>query len=265
MKQIQAQLPEPALKRIKPSSLVVKFGKKIRRHVDRVLAKNSKVGNLPVFESSAFSFTKLLEDNADIIAQEARAVLAQHDGVHPIHEVSPDHSRIAHDKKWKSLFLIGYGYRFNHNCARCPETTKILEKIPGLNSGFFSIMEAGADIPSHCGVTKALLTCHLGLVIPDNFYSCGIKICDKVCHWQQGKTLVFDDTFRHEAWNRASGDRVVLLLQFDRPMTLLGRLVGGLFLSGIRGSSFVQDGRRNVVERDKALGLKASSSPFYPL
>ena len=249
-------------KRVKPSSALVRIGKRMRPFVNRFLAKNSRVGDLPLFESSSFPFTTLLEEHADIIAAEAHAILLERNGIHPVSDVSPDHKRIAHDKRWKSFFLIGYGYRFDHNCARCPQTTKILEQIPGLNSGFFSIMEAGTEIPTHRGVTKAVLTCHLGLVIPNPKGTCAIKVRDETYHWQLGKTLVFDDTFQHEAWNHSNSERVILLLQFKRPMNLRGRIIGRLFLTGVRISSFVQQGRRNIVEKDRALGLDASSSPM---
>jgi len=235
-------------------------GRKIRPSINRFLAKHSQIPDTPIVDKSLFPFAKRLEEKADIIAAEARAVLDARNGVHAVSDVSPDHKRIAHDKRWKSFFMIGYGYKFDHNCARCPETTKVLEQIPGLNSGFFSIMEAGAEIPPHRGVTKAFLTCHLGIQIPKETTACGIKVEDNVCHWENGKTLIFDDMFQHEAWNRSQEDRIILLIQFRRPMALPGRLLGKLFMSGIRASSFVQDGRINMVEKDKALGFNASSS-----
>ena len=37
------------------------------------------------------------------------------------------------------------------------------------------------------------------------------------CHWQNGKTLFFDDTFVHEAWNRTSQDRYILLMRILHP------------------------------------------------
>ena len=254
---IESQKSTP--KKVKPSSILVKVGKKVRRRVDPILAASSKVGDRPVFDSAEFSFTSFLESKAEIIAREAKAVIEEDHGVHSVGEVSPDHGRIAHDRRWKSLFLIGYGYRMEHNCARCPETTKVLEQIPGLNSGFFSIMEPGTEIPRHRGVTKAVLTCHLGLMVPTERSACAIEVGDQTCHWESGKTLVFDDTFHHSAWNRTNESRVILLLQFERPMRFPGNLLGNMFLSGVRASTFVQEGRRNMVEKDRALGLDASS------
>ena len=223
------------------SSLLVKYGKKLRPAMNRVFAKQSQVGDAPVFDNAHFPFTKLLEDNTDIIHREAGKILSERRRIHAVSDVSPDHERIAHDKRWKSFFLIGYGYKFDHNCAICPETTKILEQIPNLNSGFFSILQAGAEIPPHCGVTKAILTCHLGLQVPRDSQHCVMRVADQTCHWESGKAFVFDDTFEHEVWNHTREDRVILLLQFKRPMAWRGRVLGDLFVKGVRVSSFVQD------------------------
>ena len=34
--------------------------------------------------------------------------------------------------------------------------------------------------------------------------------------WEEGKFLVFDDTFYHEVWNDSDEMRVILLVQFRR-------------------------------------------------
>jgi len=57
---------------------------------------------------------------------------------------------------------------------------------------------------------------------------------------------VFDDTFPHEVWNETDDLRVVLLIQFRRPVRLPGRLLGAAFLAGVRHSPFVQEARRNL-------------------
>lgn len=52
---------------------------------------------------------------------------------------------------------------------------------------------------------------HLGIVVPDG---CRIKINGEEHSWQEGKLIVFDDTFRHEAWN-PSRDTTRVVLMFD--------------------------------------------------
>jgi len=125
--------------------------------------------------------------------------------------------------------------------------------IPGLNSAFFSILAPGAHIPRHRGVTKALLTAHLGLVVPEERQRCRMQVDEEIVTWREGETLIFDDTFHHEVWNDTNELRAVLLIQFRRPVGLLGRLVGGLFLLGIRHSRFVQDARAELGQWEGAM------------
>ena len=72
-------------------------------------------------------------------------------------------------------------------------------------------------------------------------------------HWREGETLVFDDTFHHEVWNDTNELRAILLIQFRRPVGPIGRLIGGLFLFGIRRSRFVQDARAELGQWEGAM------------
>lgn len=126
-------------------------------------------------------------------------------------------------KEWPQKFLYESGWNvfglFNvnkliQNCSLCPETTRVVEKIPGLYMAGFSWLEPGTHIKPHVGYTKAVLRCHLGLVVPEG---CTLRVGDETRSWEEGKTLVFDDTIEHEVWNRSSSTRVVLLLDFKRP------------------------------------------------
>jgi aspartyl/asparaginyl beta-hydroxylase (cupin superfamily) len=57
-------------------------------------------------------------------------------------------------------------------------TAALVRQIPDLNSAFFSILEPGATIPRHRGVTRGPVTCHLGLIIPDTREKCVMKVED---------------------------------------------------------------------------------------
>ncbi|MGC6727993.1 aspartyl/asparaginyl beta-hydroxylase domain-containing protein, partial [Escherichia coli] len=91
-------------------------------------------------------------------------------------------------------------YRVDENLARCPHTSQLIEQIPGLNSAIFSILAPGTHIPAHRGVTKGLITCHLGLVVPRDG-DVRMRIGNRTVRWAEGETLVFDDTYDHEVWN----------------------------------------------------------------
>ena len=173
--------------------------------------------------------------------------MAEREAIPPISQVSPDHNRLNSDGKWQSFFLWGYGYKMPQNCDRCVETTGLVERIPGLKTAFFSIHAPGIHIPRHKGVTKGMVTCHLGLRVPKEREKCRMAVSDRICVWEEGKTLIFDDTLYHEVWNDTDEDRVILLLQVARPLRFPGNLISWLFLTAIRHTPFVQAARRNMV------------------
>jgi beta-hydroxylase len=247
--------------KIPPLPFLFKVGKKLRHRVSAVVARSSMVGDQPVLDPSLFPWIADIEARWSEVRDELVALLDKREAIPPLADLSPDHRRIAPPGKWKSFFLQGYGYKVAENIRRCPRTAEIVSRIPGLNSAFFSILDPGAHIPRHRGVTKAILTAHLGLVVPAARDQCRMQLHDRMLHWEEGRTLVFDDTFHHEVWNDTSELRAVLLIQFRRPVGPIGRLVGGLFLTGIRHSRFVQDARKEMgrwegvmqrVERESA-------------
>ncbi len=229
--------------------LLMRLGDRfVRPLVDRAVVRSSRVGDPPVHDPRTFPWIGRLEARWRDIEREAAAILGDLDAIPPLAEISPDHRPIAPAGKWRSYFLYGYGYRDAANCRTCPRTTALVESIPGLNSAFFSILAPGTQIPPHTGVTKALLTCHLGIRVPREADSCRMRVADRVVSWRAGEALVFDDTYEHEVANDTEDMRVVLLVQFRRPVGALGRMVGGLFLWAVRRSRFVQDARRGLRE-----------------
>jgi len=240
-----------ALAKVK-STFGVRMGKKMLPRINRLIADRSLISNAPVLSADLFPWMARIEAEWQTIRTEMEGVLRHQQAVPPLAAISPDHGRIAKDGKWRSFFLFGYGYRLDANCARAPRTAALVAGIPGLNSAFFSILAPGAHIPRHTGVTKAIITCHLGLKVPARAQDCRMDVVGHVVHWEEGKCLVFDDSQNHEVWNDTDETRVVLLLQFRRPARGLGRLIGGLFLGGIRRTSFVQQARRNLGQWEEA-------------
>jgi beta-hydroxylase len=74
-----------------------------------------------------------------------------------------------------------------------------------------------------------------------------MQVADQEVAWREGKTLVFDDTYPHEVWNATDERRVLLLIQFRRPLAPVGRVIGEIFLFLIRRSPYVKEARRNVA------------------
>lgn len=247
-----APAPGAALAADPNRPFLIRYGKHFRGLFDRMIAASSLVSNAPVLDVRDFAWTALLRDNWQTIRDEAIAVALRGVAAPSLATISPDHRAIARVDMWRSFFLWGYGYPVDDNLARCPRTAALVGQIPGLNSAFFSILAPGTHIPDHRGVTKGLITCHLGLVVPRDG-DVRMRIDDRIVRWAEGETLVFDDTYRHEVWNETGGTRVVLLVQFERPLRQPGKAIADLFLRIVRRSAFVQEARSNIASWNEAV------------
>lgn len=168
------------------------------------------------FESARFPFTKFLEAHAEKIKLEYLHVAAT-TSIPPFQQLSSEQRVLTSDEKWKTYFLSVYGYDFVDHHERCPVTSSCLLEIPLLTTAMFSILEPGKVIPLHRGPYKGVLRCHLPLLVPDE-KKCFITVNGITRHWQEGKCLIFDDSFPHTASNLSKGVRVVLFIDFLRPL-----------------------------------------------
>lgn len=251
----------PIAHRNPPRPRIVRWGKKLRWRVNDIVSRCSRVPLDPIIDTRHFPWLRKLETAAPLIEAEAAHLLKHLRGVPPMNEMSPDHRRIAGDGGWRSFFLIGYGYRIEANCARCPNTMKALDQVPGLVTALFSILEPGMHVGRHSGVSKGILIAHLGLCVPRDARSCRMDVDGRTISWSEGETFVFDDTFPHEVWNDTDEHRVILLIQFKRPMGLMGRLVSGAFIWAVKHSPYIQDARGNIDYWEKRLADEESGRP----
>jgi aspartyl/asparaginyl beta-hydroxylase (cupin superfamily) len=146
------------------------------------------------------------------LAREWRGIRAELDGLAQAAFVQWPETNI-YDGNWTVFPLFKVGERVEANCLLCPETTRLLETVPGMINGAFSSLAPGTYIGPHHGYTNEVLRCHLGLKSADN---CAIRVGDQTRSWTPGSCFVFDDTLEHEAWNRGKTTRVVLLFDFKR-------------------------------------------------
>ncbi len=225
---------------------IIWLGLRLSPVIDRALSRWSKLDDQPVIDPELFDWVPELEENWTMVRHELDQVLDDKSALPPLRLISPDHSRIAIDDRWKSFFLWGYGLRSEENCARCPETARLLDRVPGLMTASFSVLDPHCHIPRHTGLTKAIVTAHLGLRIPRQPDRCHMEIADTDHVWQEGRMMLFDDMYEHEVWNDTDERRVVLLLHIKRPERFPGSLVRDAFLAVARHSPYIQDPRRNI-------------------
>jgi beta-hydroxylase len=240
---------------------IAKYYKPIRRWANSVIINNSLVGDPPVFDPATFPWTRTLEDNWETIRDDAMGIWQHWDALPPMVEAVPMTYKITTDDTWKTFFMWCYGERIDHNCARVPNTARFVDQIPGISMALFSFHKPGLHIPRHVGVTKYFLTCHLGLKVPAEREKCRIQVDDQTLVWEEGKTIVFDDMAEHEVWNDTPDYRTILMLQFQRPVKLVGRLVGNALKAAIRISPVGDEVRHRLEDWDKKLKDSEATTP----
>lgn len=218
---------------------------KVLQAIERGIVRFSLVGDKTFFDKDDFPWVKDLEDNWKVIRAELDEVLKERAMLPSFQDISKDQISISKDDKWKTYFFFGYGFKSEFNCAQCPETTKILERLPGMKSAMFSILAPGKHIPAHRGPYKGVLRCHLGLQVPEPREQVRIRVGNDIRNWAEGECMVFDDTFEHEVWNDTDGQRVVLFIDVVRPFRQPVKALNNGIIKLIGWSPFVQSARKN--------------------
>ena len=229
------------------------MGKKALDWLGKAISRYSLVDTTPFLDYSCFDWTAELEDNWQLIKQELDIILKATNNLPSFHEISKDQYQLSKDNQWKTYFMYGYGIKMSENCKYCPETTKIIESIPGMKTAFFSILLPGKHIPEHRGPYNGVLRYHLALKVPQERESCKIRVGDTFSYWTEGKGILFDDSYPHEVWNFTDEVRVVLFLDIVRPCRFPISWLNHLLIYCIRWSPFIQDARKNQKQWNKRL------------
>ncbi|WP_179957455.1 aspartyl/asparaginyl beta-hydroxylase domain-containing protein [Exilibacterium tricleocarpae] len=202
------------------------------------------------FDCGTFPWITDVEKLYPSIVDEVEVALDNSEVIPAFQEIQKEQEEITCDEKWKVVLFKGYGEDIDKNLDLFPKTAQLLNHIPGWTTGMFSILLPGKEIPAHVGPYAGVLRYHLGLKIPDN---CGISVRGEVRTWQEGKSLVFDDSFEHFAWNRSGKKRVVLFVDFLRPLPFpLNLLNEWVVLEVMNNSDFIR-GLVDNLHKYKAL------------
>jgi ornithine lipid ester-linked acyl 2-hydroxylase len=200
-------------------------------------------GNPSTYDSRVFPWVAELEGNWTTIRGELAQLMMRRDAlVSHSERASPT---IGQDRGWTTFSLSSYFRRDERNIEQCPETWRLVQGVPGLVSVMFSVLEPGARLPAHHGPYNGLLRLHLGLIVPEPREAVAIRIDGAVHHWEEGRALIFDDTFEHEARNESGHTRVVLFVDFERPLKFPARFVNRRLLRSYFFRPFVREGAQD--------------------
>jgi aspartate beta-hydroxylase len=176
------------------------------------------------FDRRLFSWIPAYEESFDAIRRELMELLPSSRGserVFDSEELEGENLR-GHGgaPSWNGYYFYRHGLRREDNCAACPATAAALDALPLIRirehgpEVLFSVFTPGTHLLPHRGVTNARVVSHLPLIVPSD---CALRVGGEERAWSEGQTLVFDDTYEHEAWNLSKQVRVVLIADVWNP------------------------------------------------
>ena len=232
---------------------------------ERLNLKYAVLGNPPVYDNAVFPWAAEIEKAWTDIRAELEKVLLRKNDLPNFQDISTDVKTITNDAGWKTFFLVGFGTPSPRNIAQCPKTWEAVQKISGLKTAMFSIFEPGKHLPAHRGPYNGVLRLHLGLIVPEQSDRLAIRVGNETYRWQEGKVLIFDDAYEHEAWNHTDKTRVVLFVDFVKPLSFPAKFVNWLLMNLAVFTPFIQEGMENhkawekkfYAEADRVRNLKA--------
>lgn len=176
------------------------------------------------YERHEFPWIAEIEAAIPAMRDELLAVLDEEAGFDPYVRSNPDRplpsNALLDDPSWGARYLWEYGQPVAAHAERAPAAMRALERAPmpvidrRSPMALYSLLKPGTHIKPHNGLLNTRLICHIPLITnPD----CGLRVGNETRRWDEGKALIFDDSIEHEAWNRGSATRVVLLFEIWRP------------------------------------------------
>ncbi|XP_031439869.2 aspartyl/asparaginyl beta-hydroxylase isoform X1 [Clupea harengus] len=164
-------------------------------------------------ETGYTDLVKTLERNWMTIRDEALAVINGS-------AFTAEDENLRETGDWEQFTLWQQGRKAASSCSSVPKTCALMERYPeatGCKRGQikFSVMQPGTHVWPHTGPTNCRLRMHLGLVIPPD--GCRIRCTDQTRSWQEGKVIIFDDSFEHEVWQEADRSRLIFIVDVWHP------------------------------------------------
>ncbi len=173
----------------------------------------------PWHDPSELGIDALLLQHHDALRAEAHkfisgAVKAPH---YAAYKDKPNEPALGRPQGWRHWNFIESGEYVKGSDAEFPATAKVLDIIARdhkIVMGCFLVLEPGVCIPTHSDGGGWLLSYHYGLIVPDG---CALTVAGEQRRHKERGSLLFNDSYWHNAKNLSDRTRVVLNLVVVNP------------------------------------------------
>ena len=125
---------------------------------------------------------------------------------------------------WKIIPFFGFNTWCHFNCNQFPQITKFLQNIENLKIALLSKIGPKMKLNAHYGWgdhSNNVLRCHYGIILPTNYYESYIAVEEndkiEIQYHKLHDWIVFDDSKLHYAVNDSDTDRIILIIDLERP------------------------------------------------
>ena len=196
--------------------------------VGEIIARTERTP--PVLDTNTyFPESKEFEEAHPIIKEEVAAVAAHMDAI-PLakNTFGGKNTSIGRDVRkdengneigWR-VMMVSLGDEISEDAKKfCPTLVDLVKKNRDkIMSCAISILPPKTSIPQHHGYYKGVLRYMLAVDIPEEKEKVYLCANDTKVHWEEGKSIMFDDTFPHKVYNHTDDRRIVLYMDIKRPL-----------------------------------------------
>lgn len=184
--------------------------------VNALMVLCSRVPTTPYLPTREIPELQVLDDNWEVIRDEAMK-MAELRRI----KAAEKHDDIGFNSffkyGWKRFYLKWYDASHPSAEELCPRTVAILNSLPKVKAAMFAELPPGGKLNKHRDPFAGSLRYHLGLVTP-NDDQCYIVVDGETYSWRDGESVVFDETYVHEAHNKTEANRIILFCDVERPL-----------------------------------------------
>lgn len=126
--------------------------------------------------------------------------------------------------KWNIYPFTAFGVVVDKHCKQCPELWKFLQSLPGCKAALLSRLGPGTKLNTHQGWgghSNNVIRCHFGFDVPKGCYVSvrnSLQDPQEIRLHRQEEWICFDDSRHHYAHNPTDRDRIVLIVDIERPL-----------------------------------------------
>ncbi|GAB7074154.1 aspartyl/asparaginyl beta-hydroxylase domain-containing protein [Streptomyces albidoflavus] len=151
-------------------------------------------------------------------------------------------------EEWKLYYAYMYGQSNELARDEVPTLLSFAQSRPEVVNAFVSILDPGVELPPHKDPYAGVLRYHLGVRVP-RVNPPHIRLDQDRHTWKEGEGRVLDVSVEHEVVNTSEEPRVVVIIDFRRPMGFFASALNRYMLRLKRkwAPQFVEASRYDVM------------------